>query len=244
MRRRFGFLVVLLLVGALTAPASALPSRSVAARQEAGETGETAPGVEWTDITDRTAQTLQLYRFSFEAGASIDGGYVDQTMVVSVVSGSFVFYIPATGSGRVRLHGAQDVETLAPQGCVPLSEDAEEATCMFDDTVLGDPLDDCTTLEDAVDCQVSDAVAILAGPGTVLYLPRPTYCFVCALDDAAGEFEVAVVAGPGEFDWTSEAASATPVAYAYLGSTRGLDGLVEVPSLSPGGCSGKVKGPL
>ena len=142
---------------------------------------------------------LKLHHFAFEPGGKINQQTIPEPMLVDVVSGSFVFYIPESAGGTITFYGDVEPYAVDSTDCVlPLTQGPQE--CTFSDLPSTTNLN-CTPYDGRFDCPVLDTVGILVQPGTTLVLPGPTECMVCKLDADAGELEVAVVEPSGGSTW-------------------------------------------
>ena len=207
MRHRVALLAVLAF--AVIAQGASTPlTRSAAALQS-------VPGAE-VEVLGSGAG-LYLYRFAFDGdeGENIDQQRIEEPMLVHVLGGSFVFYIPEAAGGTISFSvTAEALEASAAAGQPPVFavnstdcdlplEGDELRPCEFADTPSETELacDPSPAENQRFDCAVSDEVGILVRPGTTLILPGPTECMVCKLNIDAGELEVAVGAPPEDFGW-------------------------------------------
>ena len=193
MRRPIVLLTSLLLVAALQV---AVPL--------AGQTApnlQQASGVTATVLGSGTG--IQLYDFKFDPGGSIDQQTIPESMLVRVLSGSFVFYIPEAFGDTIYFRGGEAPVALGSDCPLPF-DDNEYHDCTFDDVTQPSSALACTAdPPDSMNfaCTVNGEVGILVREGTTLVLPGPTACFICKLDGEPGELEVAVAAAPDTFAW-------------------------------------------
>jgi hypothetical protein len=169
--------------------------------------GRTAPNLQQASGVTATVlgngTDIYLYDFNFEPEGSIDQQTIPESMLVRVLSGSFVFYIPEAFGDTIYFQGGEAPIPIGSDCELPF-EDNEYHTCTFDDVTQPNGELSCTVdpLNDTnFACTVNNRVGILVQEGTTLVLPGPTECFVCKLDAEPGELEVAVAASPDTFAW-------------------------------------------
>jgi hypothetical protein len=142
---------------------------------------------------------LRLHRFEFAPGGKINQQTILEPMLVDVLGGAFVFYIPESEGDTITFYGPEEPVAVDSTNCdLPLQGNPQE--CTFDDQPSATTLQ-CNQTAGGFECGVLDTVGIMVQPGTTLVLPGPTECMVCKLDADAGELEVAVVEPPGGATW-------------------------------------------
>jgi hypothetical protein len=236
MRRKTTLLVLLLLLVMVAVPAAVLaqstPPGGIPAYTRIGGDG------------------LILYGFTFQQFNEIPWQVYEPTMTVYILDGEFAFYASENPNGKV---------VVAPPpsgGCVKVRDRQlkEDNEYLFpQETEVG-----CLQ-SGGSDCQrpmqlcelgsLTFAQAIILEPGSVLYLPAQTECFICAIEAASGGPALLDItirsedenASPG---WTSPgiakemAPESTPSADVIAGANALR--VIHLPRLNPGGCAGRT----
>ena len=215
---------------------SAVVAAQLAAARAAVAIQESSSDVTVTEIGRGTH--LRLHRFEFAPGGSINQQTIPEPMLVDVLGGSFVFYIPESEGDVITFYGGEQPVAVDSTNCdLPLQQGPQE--CTFGDQPSATNLP-CAEMDGHFECQVLDTVGILVQPGTTLVLPGPTECMVCKLDADAGELEVAVVEPPGGATWwnaiTGE--SATP---ASTPSAKSAPAIAGAATLLVDPCTGLLR---
>jgi len=176
-----------------------------------------------------TDTSIQHYRFAFDPGGSIDQPEtaILEPMLVHVLGGSFIFYIPEAAGGIISFRGGElpyAVDLMPTDECSSLPPEGAQ-TCTFSDQPSATEQFTCVQSSTGYDCDVLNTAGILVQPGTTLVLPGPTECMVCKLDADPGILEVAVVAPPGESVWRNAVPSSDLEA-----TPQPVDGLDATPA--------------
>jgi hypothetical protein len=232
MRRRKGLIFALLLI--------AVPILNPAVGPARAQGGE--PAITYR-MLGQGSLSLYLYRFRFQPAASIPGPY-PETMLVSVVNGTFLLYL---GQGaRVyldpRATGSGQVETLEPVGTSGTETTFEDVAANNGPTFACAPT--CQVRMGSGGLEVVGGatvgnVAIKLKAGAAVAFAGPTSGFVCNTGDSPGRIEVAVagLTDPQQFSWL---AHATQQSSADAGAAPGSFRMSSLPARNPGGCQGKT----
>jgi hypothetical protein len=239
MRRRFALVLLLLAFGSYLAP-SAYGQESTPPPTAGGPPSYTPLG----------SDGLSLYGFTFAQFNEIPWFQYDATMTVYVLTGSFAFngqppdgttiiIDPPRGSTCLEIREGQKVE--------------ENGQTLFEYPEVEEPNKQCLMTSGGAPClrrcgypQAQDQpLAVILEPGSVLYLPKGTICFVCAIAaTGASELDITVLTEEANASWISAAVlnEVPPNSPEQQGQNAnpGSFRLLNIPARNPGGCAGKT----
>jgi hypothetical protein len=216
-------------------------------------------------VLSTDTRNLDLFRFTFQAKDSVPGPY-PEPMMVYVTAGDFVLYLGIGASVIIDPPGTY--QTMNPASVDQVND---SWVIGFDDNSLGEqfecegkcrlrvpdagtpvahfPAGGDVLLDSANGTTNLGDVGIRLPAGTVIYLPGPTFCFICNFGDDPGVLEVSAVTNGNAtgFSWvayaTPEESALAPsedVSLARGGAPESLKA-VFLPARHPGSCSGKVQ---
>jgi hypothetical protein len=239
MRRRFALVLLLLAFGSSLLPLAI----------RAQESPPDPPGGKplYTPLNEQLGE-LRLAGFTFEQQYNeITWFQYDAEMTVYVLAGSFAFDAEAP-NGTVMIDPPRGSTCLEIQDGREFEENGAQVIEYLE---VEEPNKQCFEVNGAPclrRCEVPTQgrpKAVILEPGSVLYLPKETFCFVCAISaTGARAIDITVLNGELEQSW-KQAATENEVPpnspeQESLNSTPGAFRLLHIPARNPGGCAGKT----